>query len=393
MPDDVLPAGPIFGPDFVTISLADGRGTSFEVPIYPDANNAELKAGGLAVMFYFQPARVFLANRRNSDDLDFSMRAMVKRGGGASAPHVEFLGGSCTFTTTFALTDSMTTEILADLLAHHHAPPPNRIAALFNHESADPTPDLRMVPILRNAVSCMVPQPQPASGPAFLTAQPSQIGSIEMHARTTFLVSCNPAAAEEIVSNLRNGSSPPFVVTNTLTEQFNTGGAVMVIDVGVDVEKLYGAFASALPQGDSRAIVGAIPNLAYLTGLNGGAVVTHITEGASRIVDPALKAWIDMSNPVKSTAVAAAKEHLFDIGLAQVPAPTDSGWWNDVFGGSTVSLKPVRPATGTTISQTVTLSGPISTEQTVAGQFDTLAAAAKASIDTYLTVIDMGDFA
>src|SRR6516162_10286569 len=74
MPDDVLPAGPIFGPDFVTISLADGRGTSFEVPIYPDANNAELKAGGLAVMFYFQPARVFLANRRNSDDLDFSMR-------------------------------------------------------------------------------------------------------------------------------------------------------------------------------------------------------------------------------------------------------------------------------------------------------------------------------
>ena len=81
MPDDVLPAGPIFGPDFVTISLAYGRGTSFEVPIYPDANNAELKAGGLAVMFYFQPARVFLANRRNSDDLDFSMRAMVKRGG------------------------------------------------------------------------------------------------------------------------------------------------------------------------------------------------------------------------------------------------------------------------------------------------------------------------
>jgi hypothetical protein len=391
MPADALPAGPIFGPDFVAISLADGRGTSFEVPIFPDANNMELRAAGQAAVFYFQPARVFLANRRNSDALDFSMRAMVKRGGGASAPHVEFVGGSCTFTTTFALTDSMTTEILADLMAHHHVPPPNRIAALFNHESADPTPDLRMVPIFHNAVSCMVPQPRPASGPAFLTAQPSQIGSIEMHARTTFLVSCNPAAAEEIVSNLRNGSSPPFVVTNTLTEQFNTGGAVLTVDIRVDVEKLYGAFASALPQGDPRAIAAAIPTLAYDTGLNGGAVATHITDG-SRTVDPALKAWIDMSNPVKSTAVAAAKEHLFDIG-PQVPAPPGSGWWNELFGGSTVSLKPTRPATGTTISQTVTLSGAISTEQTVVGQFDTLAAAAKASIDTYLTVIDMGDFA
>jgi len=64
-----------------------------------------------------------------------------------------------------------------------------------------------------------------------------------------------------------------------------------------------------------------------------------------------------------------------------------------VFDGSTVSLKPTCPAAETTISQTVTLSGLISTEQTVVGQFNTLAAAAKANIDTYLTVIDMGDFA
>ena len=56
-------------------------------------------------------------------------------------------------------------------------------------------------------------------------------------------------------------------------------------------------------------------------------------------------------------------------------------------------MKPTCPAAETTISQTVTLSGLISTEQTVVGQFNTLAAAAKANIDTYLTVIDMGDFA
>ena len=387
MADDVLPAGPIFGPDFVAISLDDGSGTSFEVPIYPDANNIELRDAGLAVIFYFQPARVFLANRRNSDGPDFSMRAMVKRGSGAGA--VEFLGGSCTFTTTFALTDAMTTAILADLMAHQHVPPRDRIAALFNHESADPAPDLRMVPILHNAVSCTVPRP--ASGLAFLTVQPGQIGSIEMHARTTFLVSCNAAAAQEIVSNLRNGSSPPFIVTNTLTEQFNTGGAALVGDVRVNVERLYDAFASTLPQGDSRAIVGAIPELAYNTALDGGAVVTQITEGAGRSVDPILKAWIDMSNPIKSATVAAAKEHLFDIG-PEVPAPTGSGWWSDVFGGSTVSLKPARPPAGTIISQTVALSGPISTEQTVVGQFNSLAAAAKASIGTYLTVIDMSEF-
>ena len=390
MADDVLPAGPIFGPDFVAISLDDGSGTRLDVPIYPDANNVQLRDAGLAAIFYFQPARVFLATRPSSGRPDFSMRAMVKRGGGAGAPQVEFVGGSCTFSTTFALGEAMLNSILAELMAHRHVPPPDRIAALFNHESADPAPELRMVPILHNTVSCTVPRPAP--GPVFLTVQPSQIGSIEMHARTTFLVSCNAAAAEEIVGNLRNGSSPPFVVTNTLTQQFSTGGAALAVEIVLDVAKLYDAFASALPQGDSRAIAGAITNLAYSMGLGNGAVVTHITEGASRSMDPSLKAWIDVSNPVKSAAIAAAKEQLFEVG-PEVSAPADSGWWSDVFGGATASLKPTRPAAGTTIAQTVALSGPISTEQTVVGQFDSLAAAAKTSIDTYLTVIDMGEFA
>ncbi len=43
----VQPLGPLFGPDFLLITVPDGNSGNFELEIFPDANNATLQANGL----------------------------------------------------------------------------------------------------------------------------------------------------------------------------------------------------------------------------------------------------------------------------------------------------------------------------------------------------------
>ena len=46
MPDFISANGPIWGPDFVIVTVEQG-GTSYALQVYPDANNAALRAAGL----------------------------------------------------------------------------------------------------------------------------------------------------------------------------------------------------------------------------------------------------------------------------------------------------------------------------------------------------------
>ena len=48
MPDlTVAPLGPLFGPDFIIITVNDSTLGAYNLEVYPDANNPQLKANRL----------------------------------------------------------------------------------------------------------------------------------------------------------------------------------------------------------------------------------------------------------------------------------------------------------------------------------------------------------
>jgi hypothetical protein len=66
--------GPLFGPDFILVTVNDDTKTPYQLEIYPDANNTLLKANGLPQQFYFVPQRIYLAKKQDSpQDFDFGM--------------------------------------------------------------------------------------------------------------------------------------------------------------------------------------------------------------------------------------------------------------------------------------------------------------------------------
>ncbi|MFI6166193.1 hypothetical protein ACIBCN_05335 [Nocardia sp. NPDC051052] len=349
------PAGPLFGPD--ALVLPSGAPT-FDIRVFPDARNAELAAAEQPTRYYFQPGTVLLAHRDGAPELDFSMNALAKRPRPGS-PAVEYLGGTCTFATTLALPVSVPTDVLDTIMRHHHPDPPARIAHLFNYRPTAPTPQLVPVPITRNTVSCAAAHTRDIA----LTAQYSAEGSIEIHGHNTFLVSCDAAATEEIVQSMRNATPPPLAVTNTLTEQFDTGAASLTIDLQIDLDRLYAACVA-----DSSVTAAAV----YRAGQAADAIRHQITDAVGHPIDATLREWLDRSDALPATVFDMVAGELFDSG-PNGPA-----------------LKTDRAPSGSVLRQSSTLCGQISAQHTVTAEFDDLCAAVKHDIDRYLTVLDIG---
>ncbi|MEU4576338.1 hypothetical protein [Nonomuraea sp. NPDC023979] len=364
MPERPSPAGPIFGPDTVVVEV---DGPTGGVHVRPDAGNPALRAAGLPARYYVQPARMALARRQASPDLDFSASVLVK--GAPGTP--EYVGGSCTFGVALALPPPAL-EIVTRKLAHHdHPDPAPRIAELFERGAKEPAPSLTPVQVTRSVLSCVI-EGEP---PLVMTAQHGATGSVEAQGHNTFLVSFTPAAAEAVVRNLRDGAAPPFTIRNRLTEQFTTGPAVLTARVDVDADKLYDLLRDAAGPG------GALPedvalDAVHTAALARGAVTTRITDAGHGSLDARTTRWLGETDEIKAAVLGLVRQELFDLGG----------------GPGTATLKRDHPRTGTALSQVVTLHGPVSAARTVEGDLQELASAARTDLGKYLVVVDAGAF-
>ena len=197
-------SGPIFGPDFVLVTVNDETGTQYQLEVYPDASNEDLRKAGRPMQYYWQPGRVYLAKKQNSPkDYDFGLT--VFKGlmttetsvgvtdemttGGA----VEEGGGFCAFTTTFAVPDSVVANALQVLKEANHPAPKPWMAHLFGVPDAGaPDPLLGIVPIVENNVTIEIPNlaaaTSGAKAPMYIDAQGAGKGSIEAHGFSSFLL-------------------------------------------------------------------------------------------------------------------------------------------------------------------------------------------------------------
>ncbi|MFE0648499.1 hypothetical protein ACFVZH_07925 [Streptomyces sp. NPDC059534] len=401
MAGNVLPAGPIFGPDSLVIDVdGDGSGSPpLGVPIRPDARNAELAAAHEPTRYYFQPPRVTVATRLGSSDLDFSATVTVEA---PVTPHPTYLGGSCTFSCTAALPDGAEARIVDKLAHQDHPEPPARIAPLFVHRHENPAPELLMAPITGSAVSCVIEDPPTGPGPLVMSVQGGPSGGIDIQARSSFLVSFSPAAAESVVTNLRDASAPPFVIRNVLTQQFDTGAASVIADVVVAMDKLHAVLAATVPPGEPWP-GGDAAITAYRSAVATGAVRTSMSETTGTgapvgLADPSVLAWLVDTDELRKAVFLMAKNELFDVLADTAPhgaipqagqptAPPAPVWWTDVFGDTHVTLKREPSTAGVNLEQILALRGTVTAEQTIEGGLAEVAAAARTQLSTYLAVI------
>jgi hypothetical protein len=402
MADFVSGVGPLFGPDFVVVTVNDATGVPFDVQVYPDAHNPELRAAGLPTQYYFQPAQVFLAKKHDSpQDYDFEMTLF--KGLGSEEANVtptelqgastEMGGGFCTFSTTFAIPPSVIDAVVGKLKNREHGAPAPRLAAFFNQQPGDPTPGLGIVPISSSSVVCAVQDPNVTDGKILMTAQYSQKGSIEAQGISTFLISCNLFAAGEIASALKAGASPPFTVSNVLKESFYINA--VTVDVDVDVDKVYDSFSVAVQAGSFLGIDDVSASAAWSSCVTSGGVTTHITQNGA-VLDPATAKWItDNVDSMKKTAMDLVKQEIFDWDPAKGDSKATTsgrGWFSEFFGGAAVSLKSDHERKGVHFKQELILDETISVEQAVTGDLNDLLPAVRANLNKYLFVIDIGQF-
>ncbi|HCI79622.1 MAG TPA: hypothetical protein DHW02_08025, partial [Ktedonobacter sp.] len=350
MATDILsPLGPLFGPDFITIVVNDETNTQYHLEVYPDANNDVLKANGLQTHFYFQPQRVYLAKKQNSPtDYDFGMTVFkgllteesnigvtTTTGGDAEAG-----GGFCSFSTTFAIPDSVIANAIQALRNQEYGTPPPRIAQLLGVGKNDPTPELGIVTIIENDVTIEVP-PLASAGnanvPFFINAQGAGKGSIEAGGISSFLVTCNQNAAGAIVGSLQGGVSP-FTVHYNLKQSFYINACQIHIIANVD--KIFDQFSAAVSAGGFLGIDSATLSANYQNCVTSGAIQTIMRMNNAEIPDDLKKMIMDQCEQMRQSVFDLVKKEIFDwTPTPDPPATTDRGFFSSLFGGASVSLK------------------------------------------------------
>ncbi|MEU4102119.1 hypothetical protein AB0F16_16250 [Streptomyces tanashiensis] len=392
--------GPLFGPNFITVTVNDETGRDFHLQVYPDAHNPELREAGMPTQYYFQPAEVFLARKHDfPDDFNFQMTLfkglLSEEANVAPADLVgsELGGGFCSFSTTFGIPPSVITGVLEKLKQREHEIPGGRLGPFFNFQQGDPPPSLGIVPITSSAVRCFVQDPAVTGGKILMTAQHAGKGSIEAQGLCSFLISCNLPAAGQIASALKQGASPPFMVENALQESFYINGVTITIDV--DIDKVFDSFSAAVSTGGLFRINSLAAEFAYQRCLTTGGITTHMTMNNGVPLDPDTKKWVDDHvDQMRKTAIDMVKHEIFDFDPAKTDskATADRGWFSELFGGSAVSIKSTHAHNGVHVDQTLILDQTVTVEQTVTGNLTDLLPAVQANLNKYLFIVDIGEF-
>jgi hypothetical protein len=393
--------GPVFGPDFVIITVNDETNKLYHLEVYPDANNSLLKREGLATQYYFIPERVYLAKKQTApNDFDFGMTVFkglmtsedtigitTTTGGAAEAG-----GGFCSFSTTFAIPDSVIANAIQKLKSREHSAPAGRIANLFNFEAGDPEPLLGIVPIVDNDVTIEVPELQSAvtNLPFFIHAQGAGKGSIEASSISTFLVTCSQFSVGAIAGSLKNGKSP-FTVHYNLKQQFYINACD--VHVIIDVDKVFDQFSGALSAGGFLGINSFTLTANYQTCITSGAIKTIMRMDNANIPDDLKKMIEAQCEEMRKQAFELVKKEIFDwTPTADPPATTDRGFFSSLFGGASVSLKFNYQHRGIHLSNDFTLDSTVIRPHTVSGDLNDLLPAVRADLNKYLAVVDIGEF-
>ena len=399
MADFLAPNGPLWGPDFVTVTVQQD-GAEYDLEVYPDVNNPELRAAGLQTQYYWQPQQVYCVKRMGDPaDYDFAMTVFKglmtsDRDIGVTTAEQDAGGGWCSFSTTFAPPAGVITQALTQIQQHSHPAPSPTMAQYFNYQSGDIVPNLGVVTISEDDVTINVPDLTKATPGMFIEAVCSSKGSIEAAGVNSFLVTCNQMAAGAISGSLTAGGASPFTIFCALQQQFWMDACT--VEVTCDVDKVYDSVSVAVQSSGFLGLCSGSLNAAYSNMQTNGAIQTKITMD-SGMLTAAQQQWIQ-------TYVTDIQTQMWDMVKTDIfdwdPSKTDttasasqpSGLFAGLFGGASVSVKADYQRRGVSLSDSLELSGPIAVTNVVQGDLNEIMTAVKANLSKYLAIVDIGQY-
>lgn len=253
---------------------------------------------------------------------------------------------------------------------------------------------LGLVQITEDDVTINVADLTKATPGMFIEAVSPKKGSIEASGINSFLVTCNQWAAGAIASGLTAGGAPPFMVECDLHEQFWIDACTVTMTA--DFNKVYDSVSVALSEDGFLGICSASLQAAYRDMQTSGVIRTVIQMDSGELT-AAQQTWIQQYvDNMQTQFWNTAKTEIFDWDPTKSDptgtATASQGLFSSLFGGASVSLKADYQRQGLTLNTSLTMEGVITATQGVSGDFTDVMAAVKASPQSYLAVVDIGQY-
>ncbi len=396
--ETISPSGPLFGPNRVIITVDDEEDRTFQLNVFPDANNPLLKRNGLAMHYYFMPQRVYLARKQESPE-DYDFGVSVFKGlmntettigitdANTTAGEAGIGGGICSFSTTFAIPNKVIQKAKKKLIGNDYQKKGALVNKLFNKFTAsDREPVLGIVPMLENNVTIEIPALVKVGTeklPFFIDAQGAGKGSIEAQGINSYLITMNQLAAGAVVGSIEEGISP-FTVHYNLKQQFYINACD--IHIIVDVDKVFKQFSASVDAGFALGSASFSHN--YQKCITSGAIKTIIKMNNAELPEDLRKMIEEKVEDMQVFAFDLVKKEIFDwTPTPEAPASSKRGIWGRIFGGADVSLKSNYQKKSVKLTNDFRLDSSIAVYHTVSGDLGDLEPAIQANKDKYLAIV------
>src|SRR5260221_817279 len=227
--------GPYYGPNKLLIVQDDEDGNTYQLNIFPDLMNEELRKAGKPLAFYYLPDSPRMARYENGDYMfHFTKFAGVLTADDniavASPGQVEVAGGVVAFTSTLKIPDSVIENAMRRLKHEIQNNPRYNTDRRFMTGDADVQIDLGVVPIVDNVVSISNlspenlsdPNTQKPDNPWLWKMQGEGKGTINPVGNNAYTAMVGQYPAQLVEAGFHGASSPIFV-HNALKHKFYTG--------------------------------------------------------------------------------------------------------------------------------------------------------------------------
>jgi hypothetical protein len=232
---DGSPIGPYYGPNKLLVVQDDEDGNTYQLNIFPDLFNDELRKAGKPLAFYYLPDSPRMARYENGDYMfHFTKFAGVLTADDniavASPGQVEVAGGVMAFTSTLKIPDSVIQNAMDQLKHEIKNNPRYNTDKRFMMGDGDVQIDLGVVPIVDNVVSISNlspenlsdPNTQKPDDPWLWKMQGEGKGTINPVGNNAYTAMVGQYPAQLVEAGFHGASSPIFV-HNALKHKFYTG--------------------------------------------------------------------------------------------------------------------------------------------------------------------------
>jgi hypothetical protein len=320
------PIGAYYGANRMLIVQNDDEGNTYQLNIFPDLFNEELRNAGRPLQFYYLPDSPRMAKYENGDYMfHFTKFAGVLTADDniavATPGQVEVAGGVLAFTSTLKIPDNVIANAIDELKKSIKKDPRYSMDRLFMALGDDPQVNLGVVPIVDNEVyiSSLTPEnvadpsTQKADNPWLWKMQGQGKGTINPVGNNAYTAMVGQYPAQIIEAGFHGASSPIFV-HNALQQKFYTGS--FTASIHGDWSAIFNHFSANLKA--QYFIVKADIQAAFNSAVKAGVIKKKVTID-NEVLKPEREAIYEAQvDKVFDKFLDMAQKTIFDIQPAKI---------------------------------------------------------------------------